>query len=425
MVYKLLNFLTFLIPMAVYIYILVYLFGYQFRNDKSKKVFTIIISVYTAVEVVFIFVLKNKEISDLFFEVPLIASAPMIPVVFLNTKKKFNLILFGLTYCTTIDYLCVFISSAFGREDVTDKIIYLLICVFIMCAAVIISKKSAINSQRIFPVESISPLLYLVMMISELSMYYDVVFSEESPLYKSVSFGLKIFSGTVIILGLYYFAANILKLMYKQRETDRILNDELIHYEEVMKKNDLLRKFRHDYQNNLFSLSVLINADQFSDAKEYINNLTEKLSETSLSFTTGNYLADAILSEKNEVAAKNSVAIEFNGKIPAEGINNLDLCTVLANLRDNAVQGCAGCVPCTINIDSYVNSSSFVMNIRNPVKENLKIANNTIATTKSDSENHGFGLKNVENVVKKYNGFFEIKCEKNIFQASVGFILNH
>lgn len=91
MVYNLLNFLTFLIPMAVYIYILVYLFGYQFRNDKSKKVFTIIISVYTAVEVVFIFVLKNKEISDLFFEVSLIASAPMIPVFFLNTKKKFNL----------------------------------------------------------------------------------------------------------------------------------------------------------------------------------------------------------------------------------------------------------------------------------------------------------------------------------------------
>ena len=91
MVYNLLNFLTFLIPMAVYIYILVYLFGYQFRNDKSKKVFTIIISVYTAVEVVFIFVLKNKEISDLFFEVSLIASASMMPVFFLNTKKKFNL----------------------------------------------------------------------------------------------------------------------------------------------------------------------------------------------------------------------------------------------------------------------------------------------------------------------------------------------
>ena len=170
-------------------------------------------------------------------------------------------------------------------------------------------------------------------------------------------------------------------------------------------------------------MSVLLNADQFSDAKEYINNLTEKLSETSISFTTGNYLADAILSEKNEIASKKSVAIEFNGKIPAEGIDNLDLCTVLANLLDNAVQGCDGCAPCTINIDSYVNSSSFVMNIRNPVKDNLKSADNSITTTKADNENHGFGLKNVKNVVKKYNGFFEIKCEKNIFySASLNFI---
>ena len=65
------------------------------------------------------------------------------------------------------------------------------------------------------------------------------------------------------------------------------------------------------------------------------------------------------------------------------------------------------------------------MNIRNPVKDNLKSADNSITTTKADNENHGFGLKNVKNVVKKYNGFFEIKCEKNIVQASVGFILNH
>ena len=425
MIYNLLNYLTFLIPMAVYLYILIFLFGYQFRSDKAKKIFIVIFSAISAVEAAFLFVFKNKDISDLFFEVSLMASASLLPVFFLDVKKKLNLILFGLMYCTTIDYLCVFISSAFGRGDIADKIIYLVICVVVLCSAVIISKKSAINSQRLFPVESISPLLYLVMMISELSMYYDVVFSEQSPLYKSISFGLKIFSGTVIVLGLYYFAANILKLMYKQKETDRMLNAELIHYEEVMKKNDLLRKFRHDYQNNLFSLSVLLNADQFSDAKEYINNLTEKLSETSISFTTGNYLADAILSEKNEIASKKSVAIEFNGKIPAEGIDNLDLCTVLANLLDNAVQGCDGCAPCTINIDSYVNSSSFVMNIRNPVKDNLKSADNSITTTKADNENHGFGLKNVKNVVKKYNGFFEIKCEKNIVQASVGFILNH
>ena len=42
----------------------------------------------------------------------------------------------------------------------------------------------------------------------------------------------------------------------------------------------------------------------------------------------------------------------------------------------------------------------------------------TLPTTKMDSQNHGFGLKNIRDIVKKYNGNLELTCEKNIFKAT-------
>ena len=183
---------------------------------------------------------------------------------FRREKKKVHLFAFGLMYCTTIDFLCIFISSALNRDDdYSDKLLYLMIGVLIFITAFIVSKKSTVNSSKLYPVESISPMLYIVMIISELSIYYDITFAESLPLYKAVSFGLKIISGTVLILGFLYFAVRITKLLYKQRESDAIIQAELRHYEEIMQKNEFLREFRHDYQNNLFALSCLINSGKY------------------------------------------------------------------------------------------------------------------------------------------------------------------
>ena len=202
MLYGLLNFSSCFLPLVIYYYVLVRLFGYRFRSSAHRKVFIAVNSAVSVAGLSASFLIKDRNASDLFFEILLPAAAAVLPVVFMEIKKKVHLFAFGLMYCTTIDFLCIFISSALNRDDdYSDKLLYLMIGVLIFITAFIVSKKSTVNSSKLYPVESISPMLYIVMIISELSIYYDITFAESLPLYKAVSFGLKIISGTVLILG--------------------------------------------------------------------------------------------------------------------------------------------------------------------------------------------------------------------------------
>lgn len=65
-----------------------------------------------------------------------------------------------------------------------------------------------------------------------------------------------------------------------------------------------------------------------------------------------------------------------------------------------------------------VSNGFLTLSFTNPAKD-VKIANNRIKTTKSDKKNHGIGLKNVENVAKKYSGNMLLSFANNEFTADV------
>ena len=45
--------------------------------------------------------------------------------------------------------------------------------------------------------------------------------------------------------------------------------------------------------------------------------------------------------------------------------------------------------------------------------------NGEIITSKNDSKNHGYGLKNTEKTVEKYDGYMEINHSESIFKIDV------
>ena len=60
-----------------------------------------------------------------------------------------------------------------------------------------------------------------------------------------------------------------------------------------------------------------------------------------------------------------------------------------------------------------------IISISNPYKTDLRYENGEIITTKKDNQKHGFGIKNIEKVVEKYNGYMEINHENQIFTADI------
>ena len=61
----------------------------------------------------------------------------------------------------------------------------------------------------------------------------------------------------------------------------------------------------------------------------------------------------------------------------------------------------------------------FLLIIDNPVEKNVDIINNTIPTSKEEKDQHGLGLQNINQIVKKYNGTINMTCKNLIFTSTI------
>ncbi len=184
-----------------------------------------------------------------------------------------------------------------------------------------------------------------------------------------------------------------------------------------------MRVFRHDFKNNLISVRALIGGGQYNEAEKYIDELYGRLDATKNAFSTGNHLADAILAEKNSAAISQKTEIDFDGIIPSDGIDNIDLCTILANALDNALEASKPIENAIINVRAAVNSAVFMLTVSNPTLRPVEIKNNRVKTTKADGVNHGLGIGSIKNAAKKYNGEVNLKYEDGHFTVEVMMIM--
>ncbi|MEZ3455032.1 MAG: GHKL domain-containing protein [Oscillospiraceae bacterium] len=200
-----------------------------------------------------------------------------------------------------------------------------------------------------------------------------------------------------------------------------MVDAQLRHYERLEKLNNDIRSFRHDYINHVRGISSLLETKQYEDAREYAEKLIETSPMQNSLFQTGNNLADAVLTDKNDLCGE-SAKIVFYGYIP-DKLDNADLCVILSNALDNAAEACKSCEgQCEIEVCAQKRQGYFVLTVRNPTSDS-RTYDTIPGTCKEDALNHGFGLRNIEAVVKKNGGHFSVKCENFVFELSLTFKL--
>lgn len=219
-------------------------------------------------------------------------------------------------------------------------------------------------------------------------------------------------------------ASLILNVIAKQHFTaisqmmEKQVELQISHYEELEKMDAEMRKFRHDYTNHLQSILSLIQMKEYSDAKEYIEKMRkDTYKSASKMFYSGNKLADAILADKSALLDEHC-RIEYSGIMPT-AVENVDLCVILSNSLDNAIEACREVhSPCTISVFAGLQQGYFVMSIKNPTARSDSLYD-IPPTTKAEKEQHGLGLYNIESAVKKHNGQMKIKCENGVFKLMI------
>lgn len=217
---------------------------------------------------------------------------------------------------------------------------------------------------------------------------------------------------------------------FKEKERQNALQVKAIFMEESQRKlNDYYltqQKIYHDIHNNLAVLSNLLTQQQYDSAKNYLSAIIAPIEQLSNTVITGNSSIDFILNAKKEEAAKQSIA--FSVKAPPfpdgeDRISDKDICTILFNLLDNALEACCLITtpdqPRFIRVNMQYAGSILHIKIENSCRQEPTGTFPHYVTSKANPQAHGFGLRSVEAVVEKYSGTMEAIYADLIFTIMI------
>lgn len=132
---------------------------------------------------------------------------------------------------------------------------------------------------------------------------------------------------------------------------------------------------------------------------------------------------DAILNHAVLDAQKQGIEIDVNAEFPKDcNITSDDLCVILFNLLDNAMEACLRYMretdnPPRMEVTLRRIHQFLIIKIQNPCVVPRKLFG-IFPTTKADARHHGIGLRNVREKVEKYNGSLELETAKDMFTVT-------
>lgn len=182
---------------------------------------------------------------------------------------------------------------------------------------------------------------------------------------------------------------------------------------EARSRYERTKSFRHDIQSHLQVLEGLLKKGNTSEAGAYLEKLAEASGTLSFPCATGNSAVDALLGGKLGLAAQKGIQVDCAIRIPENCmIDDMDLCIVLGNAVDNAVNACMA-LDGEGRIDiSTRRKGNFLL---------LEIENTCIYDTIAEE---GTGIANIRAVAERYRGIVQIEAEEGVFRLSVLLVIS-
>jgi hypothetical protein len=177
-------------------------------------------------------------------------------------------------------------------------------------------------------------------------------------------------------------------------------------YKQINETYNKLRYMRHDINKELAILEGLCIEGNISKIKNHISKIIKTIPESKIVKYCSNHMLNSILNHYNQLIEEQEIKAEFSIKIK-ENKDSLisDICIILANGIENAIEATSKTDDKYINVDLRETENSIIISITNSFnKNNIKIVNDKLITNKKDVENHGLGLKIIENLATSHNG---------------------
>lgn len=441
---------------CVYIFLTIVFFGYTcckiFYNDMFHRVWNIICGILGACENYFwsfstiaatwIPASHTRQtlrslcsVTILFFFVMLFRKIPMKRR--LQVYGVLSVAIFIAEVIMTFLYVVVWDVSADKARimDFTQRLFsintsLLLYIIFLSIAYWFCKKTKPRQSSRTIFVMLLLLFCFFFMTTTTIAILYN----SSSLFSKYITLFLFALSGLALATTIYISKSLDEKELLAERleHVQEIQNLESDYYLEIQKKSDDIRAIRHDINDQLQAVKIMLQNQSEGSldlAKNMIDSLDERITATTLPIYTENSAINAIVCAKAKAAEEKGIYLNIFINLPTTipNLETYDLNLLFINLLNNAIFAAAD-LPSTAKKEITVKASIFNDNLTikvvNPYTAIKRSKSGQLQTTKKDPANHGLGLLIIEKVVNKYGGTFLTDQKNKLFEALVSISLS-
>ena len=212
---------------------------------------------------------------------------------------------------------------------------------------------------------------------------------------------------------------SILILADHQRleQASRLAGLREVYYLGLQQQERQVRTLRHDLRNHLTVARGLLEAGDDQGAMGYLDQIAGSPALRGTRRLCDNENANVVLAAKAEDMEQAGVEADFAVSLPAElPIADTDLCALLGNALDNALEGARQAADKRVVVRCRADKGLFMLRVENavggPVRPDL-------TSTKADRAAHGFGIPGMREIAERYHGTLEASVRGGRFELLV------
>lgn len=221
------------------------------------------------------------------------------------------------------------------------------------------------------------------------------------------------------LLSAWEFLRSILRLKMQNRSLE--LRDQLL-FENYRSLEERVREEaaqRHEAAHNLTALDAMVQARDWQGLEGFLERWKEEASAASPPLT-GNYAIDAILQDAAKKAKRLGAAFTVEALVPKElPLPYQDLCSLLMNLLDNALEACAQVEDAqrrSLHLRVALQQGFLAVKCENSYNGVLRLdEQGRPCTTKAHPETHGFGIPKMSSIAEKYHSILDVRFTNDTF----------
>lgn len=253
----------------------------------------------------------------------------------------------------------------------------------------------------------------------------------KTPQYNEVMLSLSDYMSVVIF---FVFLINVLTYFmtyFLCRERERTLNYQMERERNCALENMLslseqklteLREVRHDIKNQYAYMQSMLEDGRYDDLRSYFNELVGTFSKPLYdSVESGNPVVDSVLNLELSKAREAGLRLEVRAAVPSDlPFPQSALLGLFCNVIDNAVEACVreGFSDASVEVVVGMQGNYMFFNVSNPTNK-TSVPSKGGQTEKDDKELHGYGMRIIRKIVKKYSGYYRcfVRDGKFVFES--------